>query len=94
VSNGASASIAVDEQAARKPQTYNEIAIHLLKNAGRPMHISDIVAGIEQFKGLARGSITRPSVQTTLTRFMAKRSGLLRKPKDATFEYIGEGGEN
>ena len=67
-------------------QTYSQIAVKLLKEAGSPMHINKIVEGICLEKNVPIGSIARPSVQTTLMRFM-KRSKEIRKAGPAKFKY-------
>ncbi len=68
-----------------RKETYVEIALRLLRQAGRPLHVNEIVAEIEREKGLSKGSITRASVQTSLGRYMEK-TGKIFKPQPAKFQ--------
>lgn len=75
-----------DASALGSTPTYSQIAVKLLKEAGRPMHITKIVEGICLEKNVPFGSIARPSVQTTLMRFMEKSKEIL-KTGPGKFKY-------
>lgn len=90
--NGVAIAQSVPASASNGPtmakMTYADIALRLLKAADRPMHINEIVKGICLEKNVPIGSIARPSVQTTLMRFM-KRSSEIRKAGPGKFKYSG-----
>ena len=71
-----------------KKQTYADTCLRILKDAGRPMHITDILSELHKERGLPDGSISRPAVQTGLARFM-KKAREIKKAGAAKYKYVG-----
>lgn len=68
-------------------KTYAQITLDLLKVSDRPMHINEIVLEIHQVKNLPPGSILRPSVQTSLMRYIQRGGKNLKKAGLGKFKY-------
>lgn len=68
-------------------KTYAQIATDLLREAQKPLHLNEIMRGIEEYKKLPKGSVARPSLHTALMRH-GKRTGLIEKAGPGKFRYV------